>query len=179
MIASTIRSNHHHHQLFCLNPYFCAFDIFLLYLWILNKMVQIRHIHPSVPIDWIASHHHQWLFCRSPYLCPNTLPPLFWLHVEVLHEDTLALPGGVGEEEKGKANELEKLSFRNNFFAEIYLSLLLSHLAVKILVRSKSIFFKLLCADLRSVGHLLVICQFLDQAPDLRRIQGFPKDWYG
>ena len=101
---------------------------------------------------------------------------MFWLHVEVLHEDTLALPGGVGEEEKGKANELEKLSFRNNFFAKIYLSLLLSHLAVKILVRSKSIFFKLLCADLRSVGHLLVICQFLDQAPDLRRIQGFPKD---
>ena len=47
------------------------------------------------------------MFHTNTHLCANALAPLFQLHVEVLHEDTLAFPGGVGEEEKGKANELE------------------------------------------------------------------------
>ena len=107
------------------------------------------------------------MVCCNPYLCANTLPPLFRLHVEVLHEDALALPGGVGEEEKGKANELDDMNFARwgQNIAEAYLSLLLSHIAVKIFVSSKSVFFKLLRADLRSVRHLLVIRQLLDQTP--------------
>ena len=41
------------------------------------------------------------------YLCANTLSPLLRLNIEILHKDTLPLPCGVGEEEKGKANELD------------------------------------------------------------------------
>lgn len=106
MISSIIRSNHHHRQWFCLNLFFVLF------------------FHISFPLSLVAElklklsrsirlnhHHRQRLFCCNPYLCANTLPPLFRLHVEVLHEDALALPGGVCEKEQGKANELDKMNF--------------------------------------------------------------------
>ena len=49
---------------------------------------------------------------KPNYLCANTLSPLFWLHIEILHEYALALPGGVGEAVQSESHQLVLLIFQ-------------------------------------------------------------------